>query len=475
MSDLKKGEELNLNITGLSSEGMGIAKVDDGFVIFVEKTIPGDVVKAKIKKKKTAYAVAEVIEEIEKSPERISPRCRYFGTCGGCKVQYIEYSGQLSFKTTVVKDAFERIGGFENFTVANALPSDDIYYYRNKMEFSFSDDKWMEKKEIDKPKEPFALGLHIPGFHSKILDIEECHLQSAISSGIVNFSRDFFKSRNISIYSTATHSGFLRFLVIRQSKNTDDLMINFVTYNFDDELMNEYSAGLEKEFPAITTFVNSVTTRKAQVAFGEQSKVIFGNGFILENMNFRGRTYIFKISPNSFFQTNTKQSEKLFATALDFAELKDTDRLLDLYCGAGTISLLASGFVKDVTGVELIEDAIADAKINAERNQVDNAEFIVSDIKDYLKEFVIKGNEAGINKVILDPPRSGLHPEICEILSETDFEKIVYVSCNPATQARDVKLICEKGKYVIEKIQPVDMFPHTYHIENVVSLIPVGR
>jgi 23S rRNA (uracil1939-C5)-methyltransferase len=678
---IKKGDEISVDVIELSSEGKGISKLEDGFVIFTSEALPGDRVLIRIVRKKSKYAEASLVKLINNSPFRVSPKCSYFGTCGGCKIQNYTYEKQIEYKTQVVFDAFQRIGGFKEISVPVAIANDDIFFYRNKMEFSFSDDEWTdlppnkdianeenksnpevipsalslqggnnddtknanlqynppykggqgglyfdnewlrkrnlilggyhlpynpklvarakefrknpteyEKKiwydflrnldirflrqrpidnfivdfycshvrlviEIDggqhekddsmeydherteilenvyglkilrfpnndiknnfeqvckkiqfeieqrqgeiPPSPPFqggsstdkkkddllytppykggqggllrfALGLHVPKFHSKIVDIKECFLQSELSNGILNFTRDFFKSKNIPVYSTKTQSGFLRFLIIRQSKNTKDVMVNLITYDHDETLMNEYCKDLVQKFPEITTVINSVSNKKAQVATGEKENVLFGNGFITEKLiSSSGNEYIFELSPQSFFQTNTLQAQKLFDTAVSFGDFNKDDTVLDLYCGAGVISIFISGRVKKVLGVELSEDAIRDARKNAGINKVSNTEFITSDIKDFLESESI----SEFNKLILDPPRAGLHPKICEILSDTNFEKIIYISCNPHTQARDLQIICGKGKYLIEKIQPVDMFPHTFHIENVVSLV----
>ena len=368
-----------------------------------------------------------------------------------------------------MKNALQRIGGFTNIDIPPAVKCTSPFFYRNKMEFSFSDDKWLEQVDLDKPRENFALGLHVPKFHSKIIDIDKCYLQSEISNGILNFTRNYFKSKSISIYSTHSHSGFLRFLVIRQSMNVNALMVNIMTYSFDKDLIEKYSRLLVSEFPQITTVVNSTTDSKAQVAFGQKTHILFGNGFITEKLfpeTYEGFNPEFKISPNSFFQTNTNQTGKLYSYAEEFADLKKEDNVLDLYCGAGTIAIHISDKVNKVLGVEIIPDAIENANENLEFNHTENVSFVTSDIKDFLT-----GNKCEeFNKVILDPPRSGLHPDICDILSESHFEKIIYVSCNPGTQSRDLKIICNKNKFEIEKVQPVDMFPQTYHIENVVSL-----
>ena len=465
--EYKKGNVVTLKISAMSSEGKGISKDESGFVVFCENALPGDTVRAEIRRKKSNYAEAKMMELVVESPHRVEPRCRHFGTCGGCKVQNYSYEKQIEFKTESVKNAFGKIGGFENISVPQAIKSANEYFYRNKMEFSFSDDKWMSRDDMHKEREKFALGLHVPKFHSKILDVEECFLQSELSSRIMNFSRDFFKSRGLSIYSTSTHEGYLRFLIIRQCGNTDDLMVNLITYEYDEEIVTGYSKELKERFPEVTTLINSFTRKKAQVAFAEDVKIIYGRGYIEDKLNRGGKEFTFKISPNAFFQTNTKQAERLYSQVAEFGDFRETDSVLDLYCGTGSISIFISGLVKNVTGVELIKESIESAEENAKLNGINNVRFITSDIKDFLEEEDVT---SGFNKLILDPPRSGLHPDICEMISGKEFEKTVYVSCNPATQARDLKIIMSGDKYEIGRIQPVDMFPQTYHIENVVEL-----
>lgn len=468
---MKKNDELELSISGLNSEGDGIAKTEDGFVVFVPKSLPGDKVRARIIKKKSNFANAMLLEIISPSADRTEPKCAYFGKCGGCKFQNYKYEKQLEYKRQLVRDSFERIGGFTDLDVPDVLGCDDIFYYRNKMEFSFSIFKWHDEVPFEIEENPFSLGLHVPGFFEKIIDVDDCKLQSELSDEILNFSRNFFREKNLSVYNTKSHSGYLRFLIIRQSRNTNHLMVNLITYDSNEPLMEEYASEMKKLFPQVTTLVNSFSTKKAMVAVSESSTALYGDGYIIEKLNNGKREISFKISPNSFFQTNTRQTEKLYKVMMDFADFSADDSVYDLYCGAGAISLFISDFVKSVTGVELVGDAIENAKENAVLNNIINVKFVLNDIKDYLKS--ISGSiESGHNKLILDPPRSGLHPDICKMLSETNFEKILYISCNPVTQARDIKMICEKGKYRIEKMKPVDMFPQTSHVENVCCLIP---
>jgi len=466
-----KDDILEIEITSLGAEGSGIGRTTDDFVVFVKNTVPGDKARIKVKKVKKNYAEAILIEIIENSVKRAAPLCEYFGTCNGCRMQNIDYPHQLELKHNIVKNAFERIGGFQNIEIPAVTGSEKIYYYRNKLEFSFSNQRWLTEKDINNENadKDFALGFHMPGFINKVIDINNCRLQSEISNKILNLTREFFKSKGESVYTTKTHTGFLRYLIIRQSACSPDLMINLITFTENNNLVNEFSEILKKEAPEITTFINSISASKAQVAQSDYSNTIFGDGYIMEKIG----NYTFKITPSSFFQTNSLQAKKLFDIVLELGDFSKDENVLDLYCGAGAISIYISGYVKTVLGVEMNEEAIEMAKVNAELNRVSNCEFVSSDVKEFLYNLStqcypdsrFRGND---NSIILDPPRSGIHPKAAEYILTIEPEKIIYVSCNPATQARDIKLLEEK--YTITAIQPVDMFPHTFHIENVVRL-----
>lgn len=465
MNTPKKDEILEFTVMDLSFEGKGVAKTKSDFVVFINNTIPGDIVSARINKVKKNYAEAKLIEVLTPSENRVVPRCEYFGTCNGCKMQNLEYAHQIEFKKKSAADAFERIGGFENLFIPDIIGNDDIYYYRNKLEFSFSNSRWLtnEDKDTENADKSFALGFHIPKFIDKVLDLKRCYLQSELSNKILNLTRDFFKSRKITIYSTQTHTGYLRYLIIRQSSVTGELMVNLITTEEKPDLVKEYGDELKKEVPEVTTFINSISTSKAQVASGEKTIVVFGDGVITEHLG----KFKFIISPMSFFQTNTMQAKKLFDTALKLANFTGNENVLDLYCGCGAISLYISEYVNKVMGVELSNESILSAHENAEINGVKNCDFVSYDVKDYLG--IIKSEKSvRYDTFILDPPRSGIHPKAAEYILEYEPEKIIYVSCNPTTQARDIKLLAEK--YNITAIQPVDMFPHTYHIENIVRL-----
>lgn len=480
--NIKKGDLLEFEIEKYAFEGKGIAKVsrdiffpgqendeEKKYVVFVEGSYPGDKVKAKLLKIKKTFAESKAVEIISPSPERVNAECNYFGTCGGCKQQDLKYSSQTKYKQQQVEEIFPRMGGLKDFEIEPILPSDIIFHYRNKMEYSFGDKRWLTIDEIKSGEvvdRNFALGLHIPGMFDKVLDIKKCYLQSPVSSKILNLTRDFFKTRGVSIYSTKTHDGYLRNLVIKCSHNADDLMVNLVTSSEDDELMKEYSSYLLKDVPEIKTIVNNINIKKAAVAAGDYEKVFYGSGFIYDYIG----NYKFRISANSFFQTNTFQAEHLYDTALKYAELTGEEIVYDLYSGAGTISIYISGKAKKVFAFETVESAIADAHENALLNNAGNVEFITADL---YKSFLPIVNENSIplpDVVIIDPPRSGMHKNTLSDVVKLQPKKIVYVSCNPTTQVRDIKMFTESG-YRLVKIKPVDMFPHTYHIENVALLV----
>jgi len=482
---VKKGDDLELEISRYGYEGKGISKIHKrlikpdsptdadsdlpNYVVFVNGSYPGDRVNAKIKKIKNSYSEAKLISVIKPSEFRVQPRCKYFGTCGGCKQQDLNYEMQIAYKQQQVKDAFEHIGNLTEFEIEDILPSENIFFYRNKMEFSFADKRWLTVEELNTDEiadKNFALGLHIPRIFDKVLDIDECFLQSEISNKILNFTRDFFKKKDTSIYSTKTHTGYLRNLVIRQSQHTDDLMVNIVTSIEDDELMNDYSRELLGELPQITTIINNINLKKASVAIGDYEKIIYGSGVIYDKIG----DSKFRISANSFFQTNTLQAENLYKTALNFAEFNGNEIVYDLYSGAGTIAIFISNNVQKVSGFESVETSLNDANENAQINHVENVEFIRADLYKSFLPIVEKKKVQIPDVIIIDPPRSGMHKNTVADVVKLSPKKLVYVSCNPASQVRDIRMMVDNG-YKLIKIRPIDMFPHTFHIENVALLI----
>ena len=462
---MQKGEEKILSIESLSGDGKTIAR-DDGMVFFVENAVPGDIVNARIWKIKKKYAEARAVNIITPSPFRIAPKCRHFGVCGGCRWQDLTYEKQLYFKQQHIVNAFKHIGGFSDPNVQQVIGCENPYFYRNKMEFTFSNYRWLTKEEFEPDKEQqqeVALGLHVPLRYEKVLNIEECFLQSELSTGILNTVREIFRVWDSSVYSTQTHEGYLRHLVIRDGKQTGELMVNLVTTYDWPESMQKLTELLLKQFPEITTIVNNITDRKSMVAFGETEKVYHGSGYINEKIG----DFTFRISANSFFQTNTVQAEKLYAVAKQLANLNSKDVLYDLYSGTGTIAIYLADAVERVIGIEVVASAITDAERNAELNKISNCYFLQGDLKDRLtidRSWLDEHPKPSV--VILDPPRSGAHPKVIEQVIKLSPERIVYVSCNPGTQARDAKLLFEGG-YQLNVIQPVDMFPHTDHIEAV--------
>lgn len=469
-----KGDQVLLKLEAFAFEGRAIAR-NDGLVVFVEGGVAGDEALVRITKVKKQFAEGVMLRVITPSPLRREPRCRHFGVCGGCRWQHVEYQAQLDFKRQQVIDSLERIGGFGDLQVLPALGSEDVFFYRNKMEFSFGE-RWLTAEEMQARRGgevpaaagEFALGLHIPQRFDRVLDIEECWLQSETSNTILNLVRRFSLERRLAIYSTTTHSGYLRNLVIREGKRTGEIMVNLVTFEDRPDIMHALAAALLQAVPAITTIINNITTRKSQVAIGETEKVYHGPGVITDRIG--KRTY--RISANSFFQTNTAQAERLYDVAGDMADLRASDVVFDLYSGTGTIALHIADAVAEVVGIESVEAAVRDAGKNAEFNGVNNCTFLLGDLKDRLTgDRAWLENHAPPSCVILDPPRSGMHEKVLQQVIGLHPGRIVYVSCNPATQARDLKLMCAGGAYAIAAVQPVDMFPHTYHIENVVKLV----
>lgn len=479
---MKKGDIIQIKVDKYAFEGKGIGKVDienssestepDSFIVFVNGAYPGDTVSAKIKKLKKSYAEANTQEVIIPSQQRVEPRCKFFGTCGGCKQQDLNYAQQIAYKQEQVKDIFTHDGGFAylpsgktSFECEDILPSENVFYYRNKMEFSFSEIQWLTVlDDATVSNKGFFVGLHVPNNFEKILDIDECFLQSELSSHILNYSREFFKKRHTSIYNTKTHSGYLRNLIIRQAQKTNGLMLNLVTFEENELLMKEYVTVITSKFPEITTIVNNISKKKASIAVGDYEIVYHGSGFIQDKIG----DYKFRISANSFFQTNTIQAENLYNTALEYADLRGDEIIYDLYSGAGTIAIYVSAFAKEVYGFESVESSIYDAKENLDINKIENVSFVQADLYKSFLPFTNVLPKPDV--VILDPPRGGMHSVTVKDVLQLSPEKIVYVSCNPTTQVRDIKLLVDGG-YKLIKMRPVDMFPHTYHIENVALLI----
>lgn len=478
MKDRPRQLAEGITVEGISSEGKGISKIN-GKVIFTEFAVPGDVIDIEIRKSKKNFAEA-VITKIQKpSALRVQPVCPHFGVCGGCKWQHIDYAQQLKFKKQIVEDAFNRIGKLNFSAIPEVLGSKENLYYRNKLEFAFTNRRWLTEQEINSGTafgRRNALGFHVPESFSGVLDIERCYLQADPSNPIRLALRDFALQNNFTFYDLKEHTGFLRNLIIRTASTGEVLVL--VSFAENDaqkiERVMEFLKNLtppltplegesQPQPTAITSLQYVVNTKRNDTIYDLETKVYAGKDHIIEKLG----DYQFKIGPKSFFQTNSLQARVLYDVARDFAQLKPSDVVYDLYTGVGSIAIYLSGLCQSVTGIEQVEAAIEDARENARLNNVANCSFHAGDVKMILQGDFLK-TQGRPDIIITDPPRAGMHGDVVKTLLQIEAPKIVYVSCNPATQARDLQLLAEK--YQVKRVQPVDMFPHTTHIENVVLL-----
>lgn len=453
-----------VEIQGVAAEGKSIARVDD-LVVFVPYGAPGDIVDIKLDKKKRSYAEAHIVNMVKPSERRVEPKCEHFGVCGGCKWQHIPYEDQLEYKRNQVVDALTRIAKVEHPEVKPALGSQEIFAYRNKLEYTFSNKCWITFEDLRSGKEiedRNALGFHIPGAFDKVLDIKKCWLQDNLSNEIRLFIRQYTLSKGYSFYDIKAQEGFMRTLMVRIA-STGEIMLIVVFGRPDQEAIEDVMAAVAERFPQITSLLY-VVNQKVNDTIGDQEVVTYrGRDYINEEME--GLT--FRIGPKSFYQTNSRQAYELYKVARSMARLKEDDLVYDLYTGTGTIANFVAKGVKKVIGIEYVLEAIEDAKLNSKLNGIDNTLFFAGDMKDVLTDSFI--NEHGRPDVmIIDPPRAGMHEDVVAVILNARPERIVYVSCNPATQARDLAMM--DSLYKVEEVQPVDMFPHTHHIENVVRL-----
>ena len=458
--EVKKGQILELTVSDVAFGGKGFAKVD-GFAVFIDKTVTDDKVRVQVTRKKKNFAEARVLDLISPSPLRVEPRCKYSGYCGGCKWQFLDYEKQLELKTAHVKESLEHIGLISGVTVHRALPSKHVYGYRNKMEFSCSDQRWLMPEELEDKDivKGFGIGLHAPGTFFKVIDIDGCHLQNEQGNRILSHVRDYILKSGEPAYGLKSHEGFWRFLMLRYSAANDQWMVNIITSSEKKHVVMPLATELTRLFPNVTSVVNNITAKNAAIAMGEYEILLAGQPYITDRLG----PYAFKISANSFFQTNTTGAETLYSMVQQYAGLTGNETVLDLYSGTGTIPIWLSSFAKEITGMEIIESAVSDARKNCEENGITNCRFILGDIKDVLPEM---GQKTDV--MIIDPPRTGMHKDVVKAVLDLKPERMVYVSCNPATMARDIGMI--KDHYRVVEVQPVDMFPHTYHIESVARL-----
>jgi 23S rRNA (uracil1939-C5)-methyltransferase len=452
-------------ITDIGAEGNALARVEN-LVVFVPMLIPGDVVDLRVIRKRKKYLEGKVVKVHEYSPDRIEPLCKHFGVCGGCKWQHLPYNLQLFYKEKQVRDNLVRIGKINMPVVEPIVGSSDQYRYRNKLEYTFSDKRWLTREEIESDtiyKREGALGFHIPGLFDKVLDITECHLQPEPTNLIKNRVREYSISNNLEFFDLQEQKGFLRNLVIRNS--LDGKVMVIVVFFYEDEKRRRGLLDfLVMEFPQISSLWYVINSKRND-SLNDQNPVLYsGADHLLEEMD----GLKFRIGPKSFYQTNTRQAVALYSIAREFAGLSGNEIVYDLYTGTGTIANYIASLAKKVIGIEYVEESINDARINSTINNIRNTFFFAGDIKDVLTEDFFKINGRP-DVIITDPPRAGMHEDVVKTIASAAPEKIIYISCNPSTQARDILLLSER--YDVAGIQPVDMFPHTHHVENVVLLM----
>ncbi len=473
----------NIEITGVAAEGKALVRIND-IVCFVQNCVPGDIVDLQITKKKHSFMEARVLRIVEPSKVRCEARCKHFGVCGGCKWQILPYAEQLKYKQQQIVDNLTRIGKIELPEISPILGSKHVYEYRNKLEFTCADRKWFPWEVIeaagglDKIDSTYGLGFHIPNAFDKVLDIEECHLMPDINNRIRNSVREYARAHGLTFYNEHTHEGLLRNLILRNNHKGEMMMV----VSFGEEISNfkfqisNFLEWLHNEFPEIISLLYVENTKFNDTIGDLEVKTYFGQDYIIEEME----GLQFKVGPKSFYQTNTEQAYELYKVAREFAFENDDASLndandendelplvYDLYTGTGTIANFVARQAREVIGIEYVPEAIEDAKVNSKINEIENTRFFAGDMKDILNDdFVAQYGRPDV--IITDPPRAGMHEDVVNVILNAAPKRIVYVSCNPATQARDLALL--DAKYKVTRVQPVDMFPHTQHVENVVQL-----
>lgn len=455
----------NVEITGIAAEGKALTRIND-MVVFVPYCVPGDVVDLQVTKKKHSFMEARVERLVKPSEHRCEPVCKHYGECGGCKWQILPYEDQLRYKQQQIIDNLTRIGKVELPEISPILGSKHIYEYRNKLEFTFSDRKWLSWDVIraagglEHVDTAYGVGFHIPNCFDKVLDITECHLMPDINNRIRNAIRTFAREHGISFYNEHTHEGQLRTLIIR-TNHRGEVMLTVVWGEAPNMRLMEY---LQQTFHEIVSLLYVVNQKLNDTISDQEVYVFAGQDHIMEQME----DLQFKVGPKSFYQTNTEQAYELYKVAREFAELTGNELVFDLYTGTGTIANFVAHQAKQVIGIEYIPEAIEDAKVNAQLNHLDNTLFFAGDMKDILNaDFIAHYGRPDV--IITDPPRAGMHEDVVKTILAAEPKRIVYVSCNPATQARDLNLL--DAKYKVTRVQPVDMFPHTQHVENVVQML----
>lgn len=455
----------NIEVLRAGAKGVSIGKTPEGKTVLIQDAVPGDLVNVSVFKKKSSYLEGKAVEILRPSEYRVNPKCIHFGVCGGCKWQNLTYSAQLRFKQDEVENNLKRIGGFHDLKVSPILGSAQEYYYRNKLEFTFSNSRWLTLDEIRDSVATYerdALGFHIPGQWSKVLDIKECHLQAEPSNSIRLEAKRFAVENGYDFYDLKNQEGFLRTLMIR-SNQKGEFMVMVQFFREDEPKRIAFLENLRRKFPEIVSLLYAINQKGNDSIYDLDIQVYAGEDHLMEEME----DLKFKIGPKSFYQTNPQQAYELYKITRDFADLKGDELVYDLYTGTGTIAQFVSKKAKKVVGVEAVQEAIDAANANAERNGITNCTFYCGDMKDIFDDAFIEANGTP-DVIITDPPRDGMHKNVVENILKINPKRVVYVSCNSATQARDLEMM--KHQYKIVKVQPVDMFPQTHHVENVVLL-----
>jgi 23S rRNA (uracil1939-C5)-methyltransferase len=454
---LQRGSVIDLTIDRMAYGGQGVAR-HDGLVIFIRGAIPGDRIMAQVSRKKNDYAEARMVGLLDPSPGRTVPPCPYSGQCGGCQLQHVRYERQLEYKKGFVRDALARIGAISDVPVHDPIPSERIFAYRNKMEFSFADRRWSlpgEKRE----DEAFVLGLHVPGTFYKVIDVEACLLQDERGNQILRHVKTHAKNSGLPAYGLKAHKGYWRFLTLRHSVGFQEWMVNVITFDERRAVLEPLAEALTNTYSDVKTVLNNITTRRAAVAVGEKELVLSGSGIIHDRLG----PYVFQVSANSFFQTNSTAALKLYQKVLEYAELRGSEIVLDLYSGTGTIPIFLAGSSKQVIAMEIAPTAVQDGERNCKANGIVNCRFVLGDIRESLASLRMRPDV-----LVIDPPRAGMHREVLAQVMALSAKRVVYVSCNPTTLARDLGEMSQD--YEVVEIQPLDMFPHTFHIEAVAKL-----
>lgn len=465
MRKKKKNIELsNIPVEDYAAEGKSIARVE-GKVIFIEGVVPGDIVDLRLGKSKKDWAEAFVTAFRQYSPQRVEPFCSHFGVCGGCRWQMLPYSLQLQYKQKQVEDVLQRIGKVSLPAITPILGAPQSTHYRNKVEYTFSSRRFLLPKELHDPSitpQQNVAGFHAKGLFDKVVDIDTCYLQDEPTNRLRKAVRDFGLERDLSFYDIKEHRGWLRNLMLRIC-TTGEIMANLVLGYEDEEQTRELTGRLLQQFPELTTLLVTINSKWNDSIWDLEPRIVHGKGFVIEKLE----DFRFKIGPKSFFQTNSRQGEALYRVTREYAELTGKETVYDLYCGTGSIGIFVSRQAARIVGVEVVPEAVADARENAELNGIADARFFAGDVVEVCTdEFIAREGRPDV--IITDPPRAGMHAGLVNKILEISAPTVVYVSCNPATQARDLQLL--DAKYAVTRVQPVDMFPHTHHIENIVQL-----